>query len=192
MSGCLASEIPDLITKDQLDKARETVDWFKQTLGPDNFYLELQNHGIAEQAKVNRHLIQWAKEFGLKLVATNDVHYIEKSHSHAHDCLICIGTQTQLADTKRMRYEPEQFYLRTAEEMKARFADTPDAVKNTLEVAEKCNLEIEFGKLHYPGVSSAGTFHARRLFAAMAGRRIVPPLHHSRQGRGQGIRRRRH
>jgi DNA polymerase III subunit alpha len=150
MSGCLASEIPDWILKDQLDKARATIDWFKQTLGPDNFYLELQNHGIAEQAKVNKHLIAWAKEFGLKLVATNDVHYIEKSHSHAHDCLICIGTQTQLADTKRMRYEPEQFYLRTAEEMKARFADTPEAVKNTLEVAEKCNLEVEFGKLHYP------------------------------------------
>ncbi len=150
MSGCLASEIPDWILKDQLNKARDVVDWFKQTLGPENFYLELQNHGIAEQAKVNQHLIQWAKEFGLKLVATNDVHYIEKSHSHAHDCLICIGTQTQLADTKRMRYEPEQFYLRTAEEMKARFADTPEAVKNTLEVAEKCNLEIEFGKLHFP------------------------------------------
>jgi len=83
-------------------------------------------------------------------VATNDVHYIEKSHSHAHDCLICIGTQTQLSDTRRLRYEPEQFYLRTAEEMKARFADTPEAVNNTLEVAEKCNLEIEFGKLHYP------------------------------------------
>ena len=84
--------------KDQLAKAREAVDWFKQTLGAENFYLELQNHGIPEQAKVNRHLIPWAKEFGLKLVATNDVHYIEKSHSHAHDCLICIGTQTQLSD----------------------------------------------------------------------------------------------
>ena len=150
LSGCLASEVPDWILKDQVDKARGAVDWFRQTFGAENYYLELQNHGIAEQAKVNRHLIQWAKEFGLKLVATNDVHYIEKSHSHAHDCLICIGTQTQLADTKRMRYEPEQFYLRTAEEMKARFAETPDAVKNTLEVAEKCNVEIEFGKLHYP------------------------------------------
>jgi DNA polymerase-3 subunit alpha len=107
-------------------------------------------------------LIKWSKEFGLKLVATNDVHYVEKSHSHAHDCLICIGTQTQLADTKRMRYEPEQFYLRTAEEMKARFTDTHDAVKNTLEVAEKCNLEIDFGKLHFP------VFH--------------PPEHFTREG----------
>jgi DNA polymerase III subunit alpha len=150
LSGCLASEIPDLILKDQVDKARDAVDWFKQTLGADNFFLELQNHGIAEQAKVNKHLIPWAKEFGLKLVATNDVHYVEKGHSHAHDCLICIGTQTQLADTKRMKYEPEQFYLRSAEEMKARFAEVPEAVKNTLEVADRCNLDIQFGKLHFP------------------------------------------
>jgi len=152
MSGCLASEIPDLIMKDQLDKARNAIDWFKQTLGAENFYLELQNHGIPEQAKVNRYLIPWAKEFGLKLVATNDVHYVEKSHSHAHDCLVCIGTQGMLSDPKRMsaNYPKEQFYLRSAEEMKARFAEVPEAVTNTLEVAEKCNLEIEFGKLHYP------------------------------------------
>jgi DNA polymerase-3 subunit alpha len=152
MSGCLASEIPDWIMKDQLDQARDAVDWFKQTLGAENFFLELQNHGIPEQAKVNRHLIAWAKEFGLKPVATNDVHYIEKSHSHAHDCLVCIGTQTMLSDPKRMSagYVPEQFYLRSAEEMKARFAEVPEAVKNTLEVAEKCNLEIKFGELHYP------------------------------------------
>ena len=164
MSGCLASEIPDLIMKDQLEKARASVDWFKQTLGPENFFLELQNHGIAEQAKVNRQLIQFAKEFDLKLVATNDVHYIEKSHSHAHDCLVCIGTQSMLSDPKRMSagYVPEQFYLRSAEEMLARFAEVPDAVKNTLEVAEKCNLEIKFGQLHYP------VFH--------------PPEHFTREG----------
>ncbi len=162
LSGCLASEIPQLIQHDQLDKARDTIDWFKQTFGAENFYLELQNHGIAEQAKVNRHLIPWAKEFGLKLVATNDVHYVNKSDSHAHDCLICIGTQTQLADTKRMRYVPEQFYLRSAEEMAALFSEVPEAVRNTLEVAEKCNVEIEFNKLHYP------VFH--------------PPEHFTREG----------
>ena len=164
MSGCLASEIPDLIMKDQLDKARDVVDWFKQTLGAENFFLELQNHGIPEQAKVNQHLIRWSKEFGLKLVATNDVHYIEKNHSHAHDCLVCIGTQSLLSDPKRMSagYAPEQFYLRSAEEMKARFAEVPEAVQNTLAVAEMCNLEIEFGKLHYP------VFH--------------PPEHFTREG----------
>src|SRR5215813_1830678 len=150
LSGCLASEIPEWITKDQSARAREAIDWFKQTFGPENFYLELQNHGIPEQAKVNRQLIPWAKEFGLKLVATNDVHYVEQGHSHAHDCLICIGTQTLLSDTKRMKYAEQQFYVRSAEEMKARFVETPEAVTNTLEVADKCNLEIEFGKLHYP------------------------------------------
>src|SRR5438132_42415 len=150
LSGCLASEIPELIQKEELDKARATVDWFKQTFGPENFYLELQNHTIPEQIKVNRHLILWAKEFALKLVATNDVHYVEKGHSHAHDALICIGTQTLLSDTKRMRYVPEQFYLRSANERKALFSEVHDAVRNTLEVAEKCNVEIEFGRLHYP------------------------------------------
>ncbi|HEX3889772.1 MAG TPA: DNA polymerase III subunit alpha, partial [Verrucomicrobiae bacterium] len=156
MSGCLASEIPDWIMKDQLDKARDAVDFFKQTLGAENFFLELQNHGIPEQAKVNSHLIKWSKEFGLKLVATNDVHYINKGDSHAHDCLVCIGTQDLLSNPKRMSagYAPEQFFLRSAEEMKARFAETPEAVTNTLEVAEKCNLEIKFPKatkdLHYP------------------------------------------
>jgi len=164
MSGCLASEIPDLIMKDQIDKARDAVDWFKQTLGAENFFLELQNHGIPEQVKVNRYLIQWAKEFGLKLVATNDVHYINKSDSHAHDCLVCIGTQSLLSDPKRMSagYVPEQFYLRSADEMKARFAEVPEAVLNTREVAEMCNLEIQFGKLHYP------VFH--------------PPEHFTREG----------
>ncbi|MGD0411261.1 MAG: DNA polymerase III subunit alpha [Verrucomicrobiota bacterium] len=150
LSGCLKSEIPELIVQDQLARARDTIDWFKQTMGAENFYLELQNHGLNDQAKVNRQLIAWAGEFGLKLVATNDVHYINKEDSHAHDCLICIGTQALLSDTKRMRYEPEQFYLRSAGEMKARFAEVPEAALNTLEVAEKCNVEIEFGKLHYP------------------------------------------
>src|SRR5947199_5457493 len=134
-SGCLASEIPDLISKDDLARARDAIDWFKQTLGGENFYLELQNHGLPEQAKVNRHLIPWAQEFGLKLVATNDVHYVQRSHSHAHDCLVCIGTQALLSDPKRMSagYAKEQFYLRSTEEMRARFAETPEAVQNTLE-----------------------------------------------------------
>src|SRR5262249_8932356 len=152
LSGCLASEIPESILRDQLPKARHAIDWFKQTLGPENFYLELQNHGLPEQAKVNRHLVAWAQEFGLKLVATNDVHYVEQGHSHAHDCLVCIGTQSMLSDPKRMSagYAKEQFFLRSAEQMKARFAEVPEAVRNTLEVAEKCNVEIQFGKLHYP------------------------------------------
>ena len=134
LSGCLASEVPEMIIKDQPDRARAAIDWFKQVLGPENFYLELQNHGIPEQAKVNRSLIPWAKEFGLKCVASNDVHYVERGHWRAHDCLICIGTQSQLTDSKRMRYQPEQFYLRSGDEMKALFHEVPDAVLNTVEI----------------------------------------------------------
>jgi DNA polymerase III subunit alpha len=175
LSGCLASEIPEAIVREQPEKAREAIDWFKQTLGPENFYLELQNHDIPEQAKVNRSLIEWAKEFDLKLVATNDVHYIERGHSHAHDCLICIGTQSLLSDEKRMRYAQEQFYLRSAEEMAERFAEVPEAVQNTLEVAEKCNLEIEFGRLHYPvfdppGNTSREIYLRERLAEGLADR----------------------
>ncbi|MEN9677802.1 MAG: polymerase subunit alpha [Verrucomicrobiota bacterium] len=152
LSGCLASEVSEAILKGDERKARDTIDWFKQTLGADNYYLELQNHGIPEQAKVNRALIPWAQEFGLKCVASNDVHYVEQGHWKAHDCLICIGTQAQISDAKRMRYQESQFYLRTAEEMAARFAEVPDAMRNTLEVADKCHLEIKFGKgaEHYP------------------------------------------
>jgi len=152
LSGCLASEVSESILKGDEKKARDTIDWFKQVLGPENYYLELQNHGIPEQAKVNRSLIPWSKDFGLKLVASNDVHYVERGHWKAHDCLICIGTQSQVADAKRMRYQPEQFYLRSADEMRALFAETPEAVQNTVEVAEKCQLEIKYGKgaEHYP------------------------------------------
>jgi DNA polymerase-3 subunit alpha len=150
LSACLGGEIPEAIMKDQLPKARQAIDWFQQNYGKENFYLELQNHNLPEQAKVNRQLIAWSKEFGAPLVATNDVHYIEQSHSHAHDCLICIGTQTLLTDTKRMRYAEGQFYLRSAEEMKARFAEVPEAISNTVAIAERCNVEILFDKLYYP------------------------------------------
>ena len=150
LSGCLASEIPALITHDKLPEARNAIDWFRQVFGRENFFLELQNHGIPEQAVVNRHLIKWSKEFDLRMVASNDVHYVNKEHSHAHDSMICIGTQSQLNDSKRMSYVPEQFYLRSAEEMAALFSEVPEAVSNTLAVAEMCDLEIEFGELHYP------------------------------------------
>ncbi|MDC0219641.1 DNA polymerase III subunit alpha, partial [Verrucomicrobia bacterium] len=149
-SGCLASEIPQAIIHDEPDKARAGIDWFKQIFGKERFFLELQNHGINEQATVNAQLIPWAKEFDLNLVATNDVHYLKREHSHAHDALICIGTQTHLNDPNRMHYVPEQFYLRDADEMAALFNEVPEAVRNTLAVAEQCNVEIELGELHYP------------------------------------------
>jgi len=175
LSGCLASEIPEAIARDEEERARGAIDWFKQVFGAENFFLELQNHGIPEQAKVNRRLIPWAKEFGLRCVGTNDVHYVERSHSHAHDSLICIGTQSLLSETKRMKYVEEQFYLRSAEEMGALFHETPEAVKNTLAVAEMCELNIKFGESHYPNFDPPEMFtregYLRALLAeGLAGR----------------------
>ncbi len=169
LSGCIASEVPSLIIDGHLDRARERIDWFKQIFGAENYYLELQNHGIPDQAVVNRSLIPWAKEFGLRTVATNDVHYVNREHWQAHDLLICIGTQSQREDTQRMRYQPEQFYLRSEEEMRDLFVEVPEAVTNTRLVAEQCDLKIEFGRLHYPIFTPPETFtregYLRQLLA---------------------------
>ena len=145
-----------------MEEARKATARFIDIFGRENFFVEIQDHGIPEQRKIIPGLLKLGEEFKLKVICTNDVHYINKRDSHAHDCLICIGTQTHLEDTKRMKYQPEQFFLRSAAEMKALFNETPEAVKNTLEVAEKCNLEIKFGELHYP------VFH--------------PPEHFTREG----------
>ena len=150
LTSCLKGEVPFQIKEGQLEQAKASLDDYRQIFAPGDFYVELQNHGIPEQHTVNRTLIPWAKEFNLPLVATNDVHYVERQHWEAHDCLICLQTQSLLADEKRMRYVSEQFYLRTPEEMHELFAEVPEALKNTVAVAEKCNLLLEFGKLRFP------------------------------------------
>ncbi|HUK83524.1 MAG TPA: DNA polymerase III subunit alpha [Verrucomicrobiae bacterium] len=149
-TSCLKGEVPNKIKEDQLDLAKAALDEYRHIFQPGDFYVELQSHGIAAQRPVNQTLIKWAKEFGLPLVATNDVHYVEHDHWEAHDCLICLGTQSLVADEKRMRYGSDQFFLKTPEQMHELFAEVPEALKNTLAVAEKCNLLLDFGKLHFP------------------------------------------
>jgi DNA polymerase-3 subunit alpha len=150
LTSCLKGEVPNKIKEGQIDQARAALDEYRHIFEPGDFYVELQNHGIEEQRTVNRTLIQWAKEFNLPMVATNDVHYVEREHWEAHDCMICLQTQSLLSDEKRMRYVSEQFYLRTPAEMHELFAEVPEALQNTLAVAEKCNLLLEFGKLRFP------------------------------------------
>ncbi len=150
LTSCLKGEVPNKIKEGQIDQAKAALDEYRLFFEPGDFYVELQNHGIEEQRTVNRTLIQWAKEFNLPMVATNDVHYVEREHWEAHDCMICLQTQSLLSDEKRMRYVSEQFYLRTPEEMRELFAEVPEALTNTLAVAEKCNLLLEFGKLRFP------------------------------------------
>lgn len=150
LSACLAGEVPQLILSGNLDEARQAIGWYVNLFGKENYFLEIQPNNIPDQLKVNEQLIQLARELDVKLVATNDVHYIRKEDSYAHDILICIGTQTTVNDPKRMTYAPGQFYLRSAQEMKDYFASTPDAIANTVEIANRCQVDFDFKTLHYP------------------------------------------
>jgi DNA polymerase-3 subunit alpha len=149
MSACLKGEINQAILGDQPQKAREALDSFVQILGRENFFLELHNHGIEAQQRCNAVLPALAREFGVGLVAANDVHFLERSHHEAHDVMICIGTNSNVADERRMRYVPE-LYLKSSAEMRELFRDHPEAIENTLRIAEGCDLKLEFGKPKYP------------------------------------------
>ncbi|MEP6776883.1 MAG: DNA polymerase III subunit alpha [Chthoniobacterales bacterium] len=149
MSGCLKGEINMALQSDNLAKARRSTADFRDILGAENFFLELHDHGIEAQQKCNRLLPALAQEFGLGLIAANDVHFLERSHHEAHDVMICIGTGKMLQDERRMRYVPE-LYFKSAKEMRELFPDHPEAITNTVEIAERCNLLLEFGKSKYP------------------------------------------
>jgi len=149
MSACLKGEINMAIQANDLAKARQSTAEFRDIFGGENFFLEMHDHGIEAQHKCNAVLPQLAKEFGLGLVAANDVHFLERGHHEAHDVMICIGTGKLVADERRMRYVPE-LYFKSAEEMRALFADFPEAITNTVTIAERCNLELEFGRAKYP------------------------------------------
>jgi DNA polymerase III subunit alpha len=149
LSGCLKGEVAQAILDDQETRAKELAAQYRDILGAENFFLEMQDHGIEAQVKVNRLLPGWAKDLGLGLVASNDVHFLTREAHEAHDVLICIGTGSGLLDERRMRYAPELF-LKSPAEMAHLFRDHPSAIHNTLEIAERCNLEIEFGVPKYP------------------------------------------
>ncbi len=149
MSGCLKGEVPQAIVADNYAKAVETAAVYRDILGAENFFLEMHDHGIEAQLKVNRVLPRIAQELGLGLVAANDVHFLERKHHDAHDVMICIGTGANVADERRMKYTPE-LYLKSPAEMREIFRDHPEACDNTLLIAERCNLEIEFGVPKYP------------------------------------------
>ncbi|KPJ78136.1 MAG: hypothetical protein AMS14_00120 [Planctomycetes bacterium DG_20] len=150
MSGCLQGEVPRRLLAGETDAARRVVHEYRDILGPENFYLEIQDHGIEEERRVRPRLIGLAEEMGVPLVATNDVHYIHADDSRAHDVLLCINTGKVLTDANRMRYREREFHLKTCDEMQARFGDVPQALANTLEVAGRCNLALTFDRHHAP------------------------------------------
>ena len=149
MSACLKGEINMALQADQLDKARASAATYRDILGAENFFLEMHDHGLEAQRKCNAALPAIAREFGLGLVAANDVHFLERSHHEAHDVMICIGTGKMVHDEKRMRYTPE-LYFKSTEEMRALFPDHPEAISNTVAIAERCDLKLEFGTSKFP------------------------------------------
>lgn len=150
LSGCLRGEIPMLLQRGNFEGAKQAAQYYSKLLGEGNFYLELTDCGMQEQIKVREGLLQLAKEVGLPLVATNDVHYLRQEGAAAHDALVCIQTGKLLADTNRMKMDSDQLYLKSAEEMKTLFADAPEAISNSVSIAEKCNLELDFKTYHFP------------------------------------------
>ncbi|HLF57249.1 MAG TPA: DNA polymerase III subunit alpha [Thermoanaerobaculia bacterium] len=150
LSACLKGEINERIVGRREDEAEQTARMYREILGEGNFYLELQDHGIAEQRAANDVLRRLARKLDLPLVATNDCHYLRRGDAFAHDVLLCIGTQRLVSDQDRLRYASEEFYLKSAEEMHRVFPDDGAAVEATLAIAERCDVRIEEGKFHLP------------------------------------------
>jgi len=142
-SACLAGEIPGLVVQRQADAAAKKAGFYSEVFGKGNFYLELQDHGIPEQKVANRGVVEIAKRLDLPLVATNDIHYVNRDDALAQDILLCIGTGKKKNEEHRMRFDAQEFYLKTPEEMARIFGEIPDALSRTLEVAEKCDLSID-------------------------------------------------
>lgn len=149
LSACLGGEVQHYLMNDEYDKAKETALLYKDIFR-DGFYLEIQNHGMDEQRKVNEYNIKLSKETGIPLVATNDVHYINKSDSKAHDILMCIQTGKTVDDENRRRYPSDQFYLKSPDEMWDMFSYVPEALENTVKIAEECNYEYKFHESKLP------------------------------------------
>src|SRR5690606_710059 len=150
LSSCLKGEVATGIRTDQVKKAVEAAATYRDILGDGNFFLEMQDQGVPEQPKVNAGLLPIARDLGLPLVCTNDVHYLRQSDQHPHDILLCIGTGKSASDAKRLRYHGDQFFLKSADEMWHVFGDYPEALRNTLLIAERCNVELPKGEAHLP------------------------------------------
>ncbi len=150
LSACIAGELPVYIQQDNMDGARRCIEEHIEIFGKENYFLEVQNHDLPEEHKVNRALTQLAKEYGLGLVATNDLHYVRREDAEAQDVLLCLQTSSTVDEPNRMRFPNDQFYLKSYEEMAEKFPDCPEALENTNIIAERCNVELEFGHLLLP------------------------------------------
>lgn len=150
LSACLAGEIPQKLLDGDYAGAKETALWYRKTFGDGNYFLELQDHGIPEQKRVNRQIIRISEETGIPLAATNDVHYITHDDYRTHKVLLCIQTGTKINEENPIEFKTNEFYLKSADEMYSIFSATPQAVTNTARIAERCNVSFEFGRIKLP------------------------------------------
>ena len=149
LSACLAGSLSQALIQDDMQKAEEIALWHKRVF-KDDYYIEIQHNGLRQQIMVNQKLIQLARKLDIPLVATNDAHYLKKEDSYFHEVLLCIQTGKRMSDEDRMRFETEEFYIKSPEEMADYFSEFPDAIENTVKIAEKCNYDFEFGVTKLP------------------------------------------
>jgi DNA-directed DNA polymerase III PolC len=150
LSGCLNSEVSRLLAAGDEAKARDTAGWYQEVFGKDYYFMEVQSHGLEQQVAVTEGTIKIARAIGAPLCGTNDSHYLEADHSRAHEALLCIQTGTTMSDPNRWKFSTNEFYVKSADEMRAVFKDLPEAYRNTLAVAERCNVDLQFGQFHLP------------------------------------------
>ena len=150
LSGCLAGEVAQALEHRDYDEAKKVALWYKETFGEGNYYLEIQNHNLDEQLMINPELIRLSKETGIPLVATNDAHYVDKQDAKMQQVLICIQTNHTLGEDTGLEFGTQEFYLKSEDEMLEAFSQCPEAVYNSAEIAERCNVEFEFGKTKLP------------------------------------------
>lgn len=150
LSACLGGEIPSRILRNETAKAREVAEEYREIFDDGRFFLEIQDNGIPDQKKANEALLSLSRSLSIPLVATNDCHYLLQEDARSHDVLLCIQTNKQLEDPDRMRFSTDEFFLKSPEQMWASFGHVPEALKNTLVLAERCNARLEFDVYHYP------------------------------------------
>lgn len=156
LGSCLQGEIATKIIKDGKEAARKSLKKYIEIFGKENFFIELQNHGLDEEQIVMKVGLELANEEGVRVVATSDAHYLRKDYAKAHDILLCVQTLAKVEDTDRMRYPGEEFYLKSEEEMRELFKEIPEAIENTQLIKDMCNVTIEFGKYHLPHYTKDG------------------------------------
>lgn len=164
LSACLAGDVPRAIMNGNYDKARKLAMEYRDIFGNGNYYLEIQDHGLPEQKQVNTEVVRLSRELNIPLVATNDVHYVDKDDAKIQDILMCLQMQKTIDDENRMKFPSDEFYLKSREEMEQLFPELEEALDNTNEIAERCNVEFEFHKYHLPrydvpeGYTTSGYF----------------------------------